>query len=44
MSKLGPEAAEVCAQRWNATTHQRAVIWLRNSMGDDFVDLVVAHA
>lgn len=42
-SRRGIEAAEVCAQRWNMSTHQRAVIWLRNHAGDDFADPVVAH-
>ena len=41
-NETGIKAAEFSAARWNATTHQRASIWLRNSVGDDFADPVAA--
>lgn len=36
----GLRAAEICAARWNAPTHQRAVIWRHEKGGCDFADEV----
>jgi hypothetical protein len=41
--KASRPSLKVCAQRWNATTHQRATIRLNNSGRDDFANVVV-HA
>ncbi len=38
----GLSAAAVCAERWNATTHQRAIISTPEVEGHDYADKVTA--
>ena len=41
---VGMSAAKTCAERWNATTHQRAIISAPREEGLDHADIVVVSA